>query len=451
VSWEKTFSDQDRWAIAFHISTYAYPPELRQQGEKLWQEDASLRAKIPNMESLTRLTEAALAVDIGAEKAQAVIAYLRSHPDVIGQDSSAGLALARAHLADSVKAYQAGDAKRAATLALSAYLDGFEPVEPMLRARNADLLARVETAMGEYRSRIAAGAPPDGVAAQARALNDLFDATQVALGASQDDASATFLGAFAILVREGIEALLVVVAMIGFLGKVERKDVLPYVHAGWIGALAAGALTWGVAVTLVDISGANRELTEGFSSLFAAVVLLGVGIWMHQKSLAGRWQVYLKERLSAALTRRTALFLFSLAFVAVYREVFETILFYVALWTRGNGGSILAGLGAGAVVLAVIAAVLLRTSRRLPISQFFAASSILIAILAVVLTGKGVAALQEAGLLPVIAVNAPRIDVLGIYPSAVSLVMQVAVTVFAVGGFFLNMRSPSPSKSADGK
>ncbi|WP_336845103.1 FTR1 family protein, partial [Stenotrophomonas maltophilia] len=103
------------------------------------------------------------------------------------------------------------------------------------------------------------------------------------------------------------------------------SDVLPYVHAGWICALLAGAATWAVATYFVDISGANREVTEGVSALFAAAVLLSVGIWMHQKSLAGRWQEYLHAKLTTALTRRSAVFLFMLAFVAVYREVFETI------------------------------------------------------------------------------------------------------------------------------
>src|SRR3546814_11197385 len=78
--------------------------------------------------------------------------------------------------------------------------------------------------------------------------------------------------------------------MIAFLRKAERSDVLPYVHAGWIGALAAGGVTWAVATYAIGVSGASRELTEGFGSIFAAVVLLSVGIWMHGKAQADQRQ-----------------------------------------------------------------------------------------------------------------------------------------------------------------
>ena len=175
--------------------------------------------------------------------------------------------------------------------------------------------------------------------------------------------------------------------------------------------------------------------------MFAAAVLLSVGIWMHQKSLAGRWQQYLHAKMSAALTRRSALFLFSLAFIAVYREVFETILFFIAMWNEQNAGAILGGLVVGAVVLAAVAFWMLRISKRLPIGQFFSISSILIAVLAVVLVGKGVAALQEAGWVPLALVSAPRIEWLGVYPSWQSLLAQLAVGAAAVIGFVVNMRS----------
>src|SRR5690606_23417907 len=128
-----------------------------------------------------------------------------------------------------------------------------------------------------------------------------------------------------------------------------------YVHAGWAAALSAGALTWVAATWLIAISGASRELTEGFGSLFAAVVLLWVGLWMHGKSHAQQWQRYIREKMQGVLTRRSGWFLFGLAFLVVYREVFETILFYTALWTQGNGGAVIGGALGAVVLLGLIA------------------------------------------------------------------------------------------------
>ena len=127
--------------------------------------------------------------------------------------------------------------------------------------------------------------------------------------------------------------------MLAFLEKADRKDVLRYVHGGWTSALVAGGATWLVATYAIGISGASRELTEGFGSLFAAVVLLSVGIWMHGKAQAGQWQRYIQEKLARALGGQSGWLLFGLAFVVVYREVFETILFFAALWSQGNGAA----------------------------------------------------------------------------------------------------------------
>jgi len=169
--------------------------------------------------------------------------------------------------------------------------------------------------------------------------------------------------------------------------------------------------------------------------------LLSVGIWMHQKSLAGRWQAYIRDKLSAALSRQSAIMLFVLAFVTVYREVFETVLFYAALWTEGTGGYLLAGLGLGIVLLGLVAWIMLRTSTRLPIGRFFAISSGLVAVLAVVLVGKGVAALQEAGVLGITPIAGPSLDLLGVHPSLQTTAAQLAVVGVIVLSMLFNSRS----------
>ena len=430
-------SEADRWALAYYTGSLAYSREAA-AGAAHWQEDSSVRAVISDLSELSRARAAQLAPTLGLDRGRALLGYLRAHPEAV-QQSLQGIALARARLDASLAAYRSGAKTDAVRLALSAYLDGVEPVEPQLNARDSALRAQLETAMGAYRTALSSGAPLAAVVADATVINGLLARAEQVTADAAGDASATFLGAFTILVREGLEALLIVVAIIAFLRKAERRDALRYVHAGWIVALLAGGVTWAAARYAISISGASRELTEGLSSLFAAVVLLSVGLWMHQKSVGGRWQAYLKEKMAAALDRRSAWFLFALAFVAVYREVFETILFFAALWNDGQEIWLLAGIASGAVVLAAIAWVLLRTSRHLPIGTFFSASSALIAVLAIVLAGKGVSALQEAGWISVSVAPLPRIELLGVFPTWQTLAAQAIVVVCIGLGYAFNV------------
>lgn len=441
-------SDADRWAAAIYLGQFSHDAPQRKKGEELWRQDEAVRQKVGGLESFVRLSEAELATTLGAEHAAAVMAYLQQDPASLSKAvSGSNLTVARDRLARSAAAYEAGDAKQATDLALSSYLDGIEPFELALAARDDSLKTRLEVGMGQYRSLLAANAPLADVQRAATTITGLFTEAEQALARSKTDVSAAFFGSLTILLREGIEALLVVVAMLAFLRKAERTDMLAYVHAGWSGAIVAGSLTWAAATYLVGISGANREVTEGLSSLFAAAVLLSVGVWMHQKSVAGRWQVYLQERMSTAVTRKSAWFLFALSFIAVYREVFETILFYAAMWDQGSNAAIVLGFGAGIAALATLSVLLLRFSARLPIGQFFAASSWLVAVLAVVLTGKGIAALEEAGWIQPHAISAPRVEFLGVFPSTVGLVAQAAV-ITAVAVFFIRS-ARKPLKPTD--
>ncbi|MGB3865601.1 MAG: cytochrome c/FTR1 family iron permease [Xanthobacteraceae bacterium] len=432
---------QDRWALAFYAGSLAYPESKAAGGKALWDNDADLRKRL-DLEKLAGTMPSALAAEIGEDKTQQLIAYLRRHPEAAAAQTTGTLALARTKLNEALAAYTRGDRKAATDLALSAYLDGFEPVEAVLSAHDNALMIRVEGAMANLRAGIARGEPVETVKERVATLDGLFAETERALDSGEASTASAFIASFTILVREGLEALLIVIAMIAFLAKADRRDVLPYVHGGWVAALVAGAATWAAATWLVTISGASRELTEGFGGVFAALVLLWVGIWMHGKSNAEVWQRYIRDKLGRALNRRSAWFLFALAFVVVYREVFETILFYAAIWSQGNGGAVVAGGAAAIVVLAVIALVMMRYSRRLPIGKFFAYSSALIAVLAVVLIGKGTGALQEAGYLPITPwPGFPRNEFLGVYPTRETIIAQLAMIAMLALGFAWNRRS----------
>ena len=432
-----SLSEEDRWALAFHSGTLAYGDVA--EGERIWNADPSVRALVPDMAALVALTPAELESKLRADRAAAVVAFLRSSPDSVtaaGSGPNASLRLTRDRLSESMAAVERGDRSEANRLALSAYLDGFEPVEAVLAMRDNGLMTRIEQALASFRQAIGRGESEAQLRQRLAEIDTLLDQADAALAPEAASSIATFLGSFAILLREGLEALLVVIAMIAFLRRAERPDALRYVHGGWVAALVAGAATWIVATYALSISGKNRELAEGFGAFLAALILLSVGVWMHGKAQADEWRRYIAAKMQGALSRGSAWFLFGLAFIVVYREVFETILFYAALWTADNGAILLAGALTAVVVLAAIAWAMLKLSRKLPITQFFRYSAILIAVLAVVLAGKGVGALQEAatiGITPLPAV--PRIPMIGLFPTLEAVSAQLAMIAALTIGF----------------
>lgn len=428
--------DADRWALALYVGGIAF--EDAERGRRIWEQDAEVRALVPDLKTLASITPASFASRIGEDRANAVVAYLRAHPDAVGPAGSSGsLDFVREKLQASLTAYEQGQRDTARELALSAYLDGFEPLEAVLSTRDGALMTRVERALSGFRADIASGVDVGVLRGRLAEIEPLLEEAEVALSPESATSISTFLGAFTILLREGVEALLVVIAMIAFVRKSERTEVLPYVHGGWVAALLAGVLTWVAATYFVTISGASRELTEGIGAILAAVVLVSVGIWMHGKSHADEWRRYIQEKMGKALSRRSAWFMAGLAFVVVYREAFETILFYAALWNPGNSSTILAGALSAVVVLAVIAWLMLRFSRKLPITEFFRYSAVLIAILAVILAGKGVAALQEAGIVGITMLDGlPRIAELGFFPAVEPIAAQLVALVVLVLGFY---------------
>ena len=439
-----SLSDEDRWALAFYAGSIAFEDVAK--GERIWREDDGIRQLVPDLQTLAALTPESLAEQIGEDRALAVMAYLRANPDAVGQANDAGsLAFVRDMLDRSLSAYQAGDREEARELALSAYLDGFEPLEALLATRDGGLMREVEQALGQFRAGIESGANPSELQQLRARIDSLLARAEEALAPEAASEISTFLGAFTILLREGIEALLVVIAMIAFVKKSQRSEVLPYVHGGWIAALLAGVATWVVATYFVSISGASREMTEGIGALLAAVILVSVGIWMHGKSQAEEWRRYIQEKMGKALSRGSAWFLFGLAFVVVYREAFETILFYAALWNPQSSGILLAGALSAVALLAFIAWVMLRYSRKLPITQFFRYSAILIAILAVILAGKGVGAFQEAGVLTATFIaGLPRLAELGFFPTVETIVAQLLTLLALIVGFRVNRAFSNP-------
>lgn len=427
-------TNNDRWALAFFTGSLAHLTESTDANQLL--RDASLE---PLTELRTFITSTPSEVaDTKGDEGLRLMTLLRSEPAVLfGRQSP--LSVSRQHLDDVMSAYNAGDPQKAYRSAVAAYLDGFELVEQALDVVDSELRSNIEHTMTRLRSRIREDVSPIELEADIIAINQQLDYAQERLDGDNLSPVAAFSGAFLILIREGVEALLLVAAFAAFLVKTGHRSSLRYVHIGWLSALFAGALTWWISASLIQISGASRETTEGVAALFAAGVLFFVGFWLHSKSSSDQWQQFIQSQIQSNLKRGTLWGLAGLSFVAVYREVFETILFYQALWAQTDDdskNSVVVGFVSGVGALLVIAFVILRASRRLPLRQFFGATSVLMLILAVVFAGKGVMALQEAGYLPMTAIAFPEVALLGLYPYLEGLILQSCLVVIGLWLWF---------------
>jgi high-affinity iron transporter len=376
-----------------------------------------------------------------------VLALLRTHSD---DDSDGGsLGTARGLLDSSITAYLAGDREEAKTRALKAYLEGIEPVEPRLRASDPGAVTELEEKMAAVRGAIEAGKPPAEVrAAITLALQQIAKA-EALLNAGEMSPWIAFLAAAAILLREGFEAVLVVIALLGVIRAANVPRAALWVHGGWISALALGAVAWFFSGWLMGISGAQRETLEGVTSLFAVAVLLVVGFWLHSQTEIGRWKKFIHGKVQKALEGRNLWGLASISFVAVFREAFETVLFLRAIWLEGGGDAKIAmavGVFGSLALVIGLAWAILRYSATLPIRRLFEGSAVVMAGLAVVLTGKGLHSLQETGLLTVTNSAMPfHADLVGLYPTWETLASQILILIFVLALWTYGKR---PSHSA---
>jgi high-affinity iron transporter len=204
---------------------------------------------------------------------------------------------------------------------------------------------------------------------------------------------------------------------------------------------------------------AQQEAIEGLTMLLAAVVLFWVASWMVSKIEAERWQAFVRHQLRAALASRSTFALVGIAFLAVYREGVETVLFYGALLGTVEGptgaGAVLAGFVGGALVLAGIYLAMRRWGVRIPIRPFFAVTGVLLTIMAVSFAGRGVAELQVAGWVPTTPLRLPTLPALGVFPTVQTLGAQLLIaTAFVIAVVWIARATatpPTPARSAPGR
>jgi high-affinity iron transporter len=443
----ETLPASDRWSLAFYVVSLRHRGRDLAHGERAF---ADARVPLaPTASRLAGLTDAQLAGELGMldEAARAdAIAWLRVRAS-FAEVPGGTFADARRLLGEV--AANAGDRARAKELAVAAYLEGVEPHEASLRARDAAATARIEEAFLQLRRTIAAGATIDADAVR----RDVARATMLLDGAEEHarrDRSVPFFAALAIALREGFEIALLISALLAFVRKSGHPESAPWVHAGWLLALPAGAVTWFAVGAAVG--GARRELTEGVLTLVAASMLLFVSHFVLGKLESRKWLKFLERKTRERSTRPWPLLF--VAFVAAYREAIEIVIFFraLALDSPGRAAAIAAGVVTGCAILAALVFGMQQLGRRLNPRPVMVASGLLLTALAIALVGQGVRALQEGGYVPLTPIGNAQggLPSLGLYPTIEGLGTQLVVLALVLLPVWLERRraEASPPKLA---
>ncbi|MEQ9188746.1 MAG: FTR1 family protein [Cryomorphaceae bacterium] len=405
-------SDQEIWDIAFYVMELPY----------LNAETNESNPVLPLAEVATLNNNALRDAHPGLD-----IPSLRKNGNLsIGSP----LLLAKTLLISAESASVAGARDEAIALALKAYLQGIEPAEPKIKASDNQLFIRLESSMMGLRESIKSGTDEE-IAEDFSMAHATIDEAEALLGSTERSMWMTATITLSILIREGLEAFFVILAILGILQSLNAKTALRWVHGGWIVAVLFGVVGWIFAGSLMQWDAQQRELMEGGIGLFAVAVLLYLGFWMHGKTNAAKWKAFVEDKVKGLISKNNMIGLASFSFLVVFREAFESVLFLSSLTVDGRESSnlgVLVGTVASAVLLALIAWAMLRWFKKLPISKVFLYSSIVVLALAFVLAGEGVHAIQEGGYLDIhsFPINL-RWSLIGLYPTYETILTQLGV------------------------
>jgi high-affinity iron transporter len=406
-----TLSAAERWDLAFYVFG------LRFTKDDVGDSAPTIDASVAHLADATEQELLSSVGDPGSRRQTA--ARLRLIAPYEGTTGS--LDVARSGVGSGMEAWHRGDFDEARRRIGEAYLGGFEPHEAALRAADPDLLVEIESAFLVLRDDTTSGGRAD---ADAERLLALLDRAEVTISGGTGAVGA-FVGALLVVLREGIEAALLILLVLGLDRRRNGNVRAIAVHAGWVGALFAGAITWWVSDRLIAFAGASREWMEGVVALVAAVAMVTASHWMLARVDSRRRVNAVVGRFGAGPVGVGTLALVS--FGAVYREAFEVVLFLkaIALDSGDRPVPMLAGAAAAVVLLVGFVAVALRLGRRLKPAPLLTGAGMMLCVMAVVFVGKGVRALQEAGAIGIHVIPGPRIDLLGVFPTRETWLSQV--------------------------
>jgi len=354
----------------------------------------------------------------------------------------------------ALEAAKSGDYERARELARTAYLDHYEFVEIPLRLRDPNLVLDTEFRFAELRQDLAERRPIDEIRGDVRAVRDGIQKTDVVLAERGFAAPAlAFAFSFSILFREGIEAVLLVTILLGSLAAGQASGYRRPLTVGILAALGATALTWLAVALLIDLAPVNRELLEAITALLAIAVLVGVSFWLVSRIEQRRRMEFMRARVASALAAGTGVAFAGLGFTAIYREGFETVLFYqaLALFAQGLTLWIVLGAAAAAAALGAVGYAIIVLGKKLPVKPMLVTGASILLLLSVAFAGNAVRSLQSSDVISATPVHTswarPPVlvaEMTGIHPTREGLIVQgTMLVVFAAGALWVFVLVPA--------
>ncbi|MEZ0268701.1 MAG: FTR1 family protein [Nitrososphaeraceae archaeon] len=363
----------------------------------------------------------------------------------------------RIKLVDLLQQYKGGEYDEAFLTARSAYLDSYEGIEIPIRPINPDFTLDMEIKFAELRNLIQQHQPYDKIEAKIVEIrNGLDESERLVTGTGSIAPSLAFTTSFSIIFREGLESALIIGAILAYLDASRNARYKKHVYLGIVIAIIATVITWYVAQFIIGISGASRELIEAIAGISAVAVLFWVSFWILNKVETKKWIEFVKAKVWQATTTGSVMVFAMLSFFTVYREGFETVLFYQAMFSFAKNMEtfVLLGLVLGLAVIISVVFIIRKIGKKLPLRVLFGLTMAIGAYMSIAFIGNAIREFQEVGyistthlfgIIPRLEINLATMT--GIHPTLETTVAQIILlSVYVIGSLYILIIQPRRKK-----
>jgi high-affinity iron transporter len=366
----------------------------------------------------------------------------------------------RLSLEDMLKQYSKASYDEALLTSRSAYLDSYENIEVPLRPINPDFTLDMEIKFAELRNLIQAKASYEKVQDKVLEIRQGLDESErLVSGTGVIAPTIAFSTSFSIIFREGLESALIIGAILTYLEASRNERFKKHVYYGIAIAILATAVTWFIAQYIIKISGINRELIEAIAGISAVAVLFWVSFWVLNKVETKKWIEFVKAKVWKATTTGSILVFVMLSFFTVYREGFETVLFYQAMLSFAKYMElyVIAGLTLGIAIIVGVVFLIRKLGKRLPLRVLFGLTMGIGAYMSIAFMGNAIREFQEAGYVSTTHMIGimPRLDInlanmTGIHPTLETTIAQlILLSIYLVGSFYILILQPKRKKAIE--